>query len=396
MKLGIARLMIALFAASLLVTAPVFAQTSTDDAKAQAKAASEAKKKEEEARKLEEKKKKEEEKAAKEAAKNAPKKKNMDVENIGNRDINKGGFHPMTPNLESEIALGRSVSRELESQVTLVQDPMITEYVNRVGQNLVKNSDSKIPFTIKVIDSDEINAVSLPGGFFYVNTGLILAADDEAELAGVMAHEIAHVTARHAAEQQGRASFVNMLSLPASIFTGGIVGAVVQQSAAILIPTAFYKFNRDAEKEADWLGLQYMYKAGYDPGASVSFFEKLQARETAKRKVSSLFSTHPPTDDRVSENKVNIENFLPAREQYLVTTSEFNRVKAHLADVQYQKTPSEKDRAPSLRRRTPSRRAPTDEDTGSSDKSGAQTKPEDKEPDADAPPVLRRPQDRPQ
>lgn len=407
MRLGITRLLITLLTASLLLTTPAFAQTSapssTDEkalAKAQAKAAAdaakEAKKKEEEARKLEEKKRKEEERAAKEAAKNAPKKKNSDIENIGNRDINKGGFHPMTPNLESEIAMGRQVSRELESQVTLVQDPTVTEYVNRVGQNLVKNSDSQIPFTIKVIDSDEINAVSLPGGFFYVNTGLILAADEEAELAAVMAHEIAHVTARHAAEQQGRASFVNILSLPASIFTGGIVGAVVQQGAGILLPVAFYSFNRKSEEEADWLGLQYMYKAGYDPGASVSFFEKLQARENARRKVSNLFSTHPPTEERVTKTKTNIENFLPAREQYLVSTSEFDRVKTHLAQLQNQRTPSEKDRAPSLRRRTPSKTNPNDDEGAPKDSDEAETKPEDREPDPDAPPVLKRPQDRQQ
>jgi beta-barrel assembly-enhancing protease len=411
MKLGITRLMIALLAASLLFAIPALAQTTAQsgdqasaqtgtpastDPKAQESIAKETKRKLEEARKEEEKKKKEEEKAAKEAAKKAPQKKNSDIENIGNRDINKGGFHPMTPGLESEIALGRQVSRELEAQVTLVQDPMVTEYVNRVGQNLVKNSDSKIPFQIKVIDSDEINAVSLPGGFFYVNTGLILAADEEAELAAVMAHEIAHVTARHAAEQQGRASFVNILSVPASIFTGGIVGAVVQQSAGILLPVAFYSFNRKSEEEADWLGLQYMYKAGYDPGASVSFFEKLQARETARKKVSSLFSTHPATEERVRLTKYNIENFLAPREQYLVSTSEFDRVKAHLAQIQNQKTPSEKERAPSLRRRTPSQRNPNPDDGDSKDKTGAESKPEDREPDADAPPVLKRPQDRPQ
>ena len=188
----------------------------------------------------------------------------------------------MTMSLESEIAMGRSLARELEQSVTLIQDPTITEYVNRVGQNIVKNSDSKIPFTIKVIDSDEINAMSLPGGFFYVNTGLIRAADEEAELAAVMAHEIAHVTARHSAEQQGRASFINILSLPASIFTGGIVGMAINR-ATIAIPTMFFKFNRQSEEEADWLGLQYMYTAGYNPGASVSFFEKLQARRTPGR-----------------------------------------------------------------------------------------------------------------
>jgi beta-barrel assembly-enhancing protease len=378
-----------LLAASLFLATPAFAQTSaqtSDEAKAQAKAAAEAKKQEE-------KKPKQAEKLAKEAAKKAPKKKNDDIENIGNRDINKG-FHPMTPNLESEIALGRQLASDLESQVTLIQDPTVTEYINRVGQNLVKNSDSKIPFTIKVIDSDEINAVSLPGGYFYVNSGLILAADDESELAAVMGHEIAHVTARHAAEQQGKASLVNILSLPASILTGGIVGAVVQNAGALLIPLTFLKFSRGAEEEADWLGLQYMYAAGYDPGAAVSFFEKLEARENAKKKVSSLFASHPPTESRVEKTKINIENFLPPREQYLVTTSEFNDVKAQLLQLQDQRTPTERDRAPSLRKRAPSRRTPDEGDSGSSDKGEVSTKPEDREPDPDAPPVLKRPQDR--
>jgi predicted Zn-dependent protease len=393
MKYGIHRLMIVLLAASLLLSIPALAQTSATvqnsaDAKAQAKA-------EKEAKEAAEKKRKEDEKAAREAAKNSPKKKNDDIENIGNRDINKGGFHPMTMSLENEIALGRQLSKELEQSVVLIQDPTITEYVNRVGQNIVKNSDSKIPFTIKVIDSDEINAMSLPGGFFYVNTGLILAADEEAELAAVMAHEIAHVTARHAAEQQGRASFINILSLPASIFTGGIVGMAINQAAAIAIPMTFFKFDRGAEEEADWLGLQYMYKAGYDPGASVSFFEKLQARENARKKMSSLFSTHPPTEKRVEKTKENIANFLDPREQYLVTTSEFDSVKGRLIQLQDQKGPTERERAPSLRTRTPSRRNPNEEDPDNKGKEGA-TKPDDREPDSEGPPVLKRPQDKPQ
>jgi len=400
------RQLIALFLASLLLAVPAIAQTPSDtqtapttptttstDPKAQEKADKEAKKLADQQKKEEEKKKKEEEKAAKEAE--AHKRKNSDVENIGNRDINKGGFHPMTPSIEKEIALGRELSREYEQSVTLVQDPVITEYVNRVGQNLVKNSDSKIPFTIKVVDSDEINAMSLPDGFFNVNTGLILAADEEAELAAVMGHEIAHVTARHAAEQQGRAQFVNILSIPASIFTGGIAGAAIQQSAAIGLPVLFYKFSRGAEEEADRLGLQYMYKAGYDPGASVTFFEKLQARESAKKKVSSLFSSHPPTEARVIKNKYTIENELPPREQYLVTTSEFDQVKNRLAQLQDQKNPSPREQAPSLRRRTPSRRNPNEGDPGT-DKDGVQTKPDDRQPDSDGPPVLKRPQDRPE
>jgi hypothetical protein len=386
-------LIVGLLAASLLFAVPFFAQT-TQDAKAQAKAAAEAKKLEEKQKKEEEKKRKAAEKAAEKAAKEAKNQKNSDIENIGNRDINKGGgLRIGTPDLEKELAIGRGISKDLESQVTLLQDKVVTEYVNRVGQNIVKNSDAKIPFTIKVIDSDEINALSLPGGFFYVNTGLIMAADEEAELAAVMGHEIAHVTARHAAEQMGSANLVNILSVPAVIFGGGIPGAIIQNTAAVAIPALFYKYGRSAEEEADRLGLQYMYKAGYDPGAAVTFFEKLQARESAKKRMSSLFSSHPPTESRVIKTKANIEFMLPPREQYLVTTSEFDQVKTRLVQLQDQRNPSERERAPSLIRRTPSRRNPNEEGT---DRDGAQTDPADREPDPDAPPVLRRPQDRPQ
>lgn len=403
MKDRFSRTLVALLLA-VFMTTPAFPQTSPNpqDAKAVAKAAAEAekaakkkaeadKKAAEKKAKEEEKLAKEEEKLAKEAAKNAPKKKNMDLENIGNREIN-GGFGLMKMSLESEIALGRQTAKELEAAVTLVQDPVITEYVNRVGQNIVRNSDAKVPFTIKVIDSEEINAVSLPGGFFYVNTGLILAADEEAELAAVMAHEIAHVTARHGAEQQQKASLINIAAIPLMIFGGGIPGMILQQAAQIGVPLTFLHFSRSHEEEADWLGLQYMYTAGYDPGASVSFFEKLQARESAKRKVSGLFSSHPQTEDRVAETKTNIENFLPPKEQYLVTTSEFSKIKALLTRLEDERTPSERDRAPSLRRPAPSRRT-TSEDTRDSTKEGeaGETSSDD-----DAPPVLRRPQDRPQ
>lgn len=395
MKNRFARTLVALLVAVLLTT-PAFPQTSPDaqDPKAVAKAAAEAKKKAEADKKAAEQKAKEEEKAAKELAKNRPK--NSDIENIGNRDINKGGIGLMKMGLEQEIALGRAAAKDLESSVTLLQDPVVLEYVNRLGQNIVRNSDAKVPFTIKVIESDEINAVSLPGGFFYVNTGLIQAADEEAELAGVMAHEIAHVTARHAVEQQQKASLINIAAIPLMIFGGGIPGMILQQAAQIGVPLTFLAFNRSAEAEADRLGLQYMYTAGYDPGASVSFFEKLQARESAKHKVSGLFSTHPPTEARVAETKKNIEIMLPSREQYLVTTSEFAKVKALLARLENERTPSERDRAPSLRRPAPSsRRTPRDEEPRDSTKEGS-SKPGETDSDADAPPVLKRPQDKPQ
>jgi predicted Zn-dependent protease len=206
------------------------------------------------------------------------KKKNSDVDNIGNRNINKGSINFIS--LDKEIAMGRQLAAEIERQVKLIDDPTINEYVNRVGQNLVRNSDAKVPFTIKVVESDEINAFALPGGFFYVNSGLILAADDESELAGVMAHEIAHVAARHGTEQASKAELINFASIPL-IFMGGVGGFALRQAAGFLIPMQFLQFSRKDEAEADYLGLQYLYNTGYDPGAAVSFFEKLQAKESA-------------------------------------------------------------------------------------------------------------------
>jgi predicted Zn-dependent protease len=290
-------------------------------------------------------------KADKEAQKKMPK--NSDIDNIGSRDINKHSIDFMS--YDKEIAMGRQMAAQVEREVKLVQDPVVNEYINRVGQNLVRNSDAKVPFTIKVVESEEINAFALPGGFFYVNSALILAADDEAELAGVMAHEIAHVTARHGAEQQSKAMLLNVATIPL-IFLAGPAGMAVRQTSGLIIPAAFYSFTRSNEAEADYLGLQYMYKTGYDPTAAVSFFEKLEAKETAKPgSMSKLFATHPLTADRIVMEKANIEKILPDKDQYVVTTSEFNKVKAQLASIENNRRPSEEDsNKPSLRRRTAS------------------------------------------
>ncbi|HVT93458.1 MAG TPA: M48 family metallopeptidase [Bryobacteraceae bacterium] len=256
-------------------------------------------------------------------------KKEKNPDEIGDRDVGKGiNFY----SLDKEIALGKSLAQDVEKQAKIIDDPVIAEYVNRIGQNLVRNSDAKVPFTIKVIDSEDVNAFALPGGFFFVNSGLILHADNEAELAGVMAHEIAHVAARHGTRQATRGEIAQLGMIPLYIFSGGWGGYAAYQAASILIPVGFLKFSRGFEAEADMLGLQYMYKAGYDPTAFVDFFEKIESLEKKKPgTLSKVFSTHPPTDDRIKVAQENIATMLKARPEYVVTTSEFNEVKARLA-----------------------------------------------------------------
>jgi beta-barrel assembly-enhancing protease len=252
-------------------------------------------------------------------------KKNPDA--IGDRDVGKGvNFY----SLEKEIALGKGLAQQVERQAKIIDDPIIAEYVNRVGQNLVRNSDAKVPFTIKVIDTEDVNAFALPGGFFFVNSGLILKAETEAELAGVMAHEIAHVAARHGTRQATRGELAQLATIPL-IFMGGWTGYGIRQAASILVPIGYLQFSREFEGEADMLGLQYMYKTGYDPGAFVDFFEKIESLEKKKPgTISKVFSTHPPTDARIVKAQQNIQTMLKERPEYVVTTSEFNDVKARL------------------------------------------------------------------
>lgn len=275
-----------------------------------------------------------------------------DIDDIGDRKVGGRGVGDWY-STETEIKMGKQYAMMIESSVKLIQDPVVTEYVNRIGQNLVRNSDAKVPFTIKVVDSDEINAFALPGGFFYVNSGLILAADEEAELAGVMAHEIAHVAARHAMREQTRMNYASLASIPL-IFVGswGIYEAA-SAAMSIALPMTFMKFSRGFESEADYLGLQYMYKAGYDPGAFITFFEKVQSQEKKKPgTLAKAFSSHPPTPDRILKSQEEIRQVLPARPEYIVNTSEFNEVKARLAALENRKkiNPDQDNNKPSLRR----------------------------------------------
>ncbi len=274
-----------------------------------------------------------------------------DPDKIGDRDVD-GSLNWYS--LEKEIALGKSLANELERQSKIIDDPVISEYVNRVGQNLVRNSDCKVPVTIKVLDTEEPNAMALPGGFFYVNSGLILLADNESELAGVMAHELAHIAARHGTRQATRGQLVNLATIPL-IFMGGWAGFGARQAAGLAIPMGFLKFSRGFEAQADLLGLEYMYKAGYDPTGLVDFFERLQSLE--KRKpgtVSKLFSSHPPTDDRIEAAQKNIALYLKQRPEYVVDTSEFENVKQRLMDLENRRKVAPEDaNKPRLRRNTP-------------------------------------------
>ncbi|MFN2599509.1 MAG: M48 family metallopeptidase [Pyrinomonadaceae bacterium] len=321
--------------------------------------------------------------AAKDA--NRPLATDEDPAMIGKRKLNSGLFAKMSMSVEKEVALGRQVAAEIDRQSKLIDDPVITEYVNRVGQNIVNHSDAKVPFTIKVIDTDEVNAFALPGGFFYVNKGLILAADNEAELAGVMAHETAHVAARHYAETQAKGTLAQIGLIAGSIFLGGIPGMVLQNTAGLGLAAGFSKFSRDAESEADRLGVQYLYAAGYDPSAMAAMFEKL-ASENKKKPgfFAKTFASHPQSIDRLEASKALVARF-PERDEYVINTSEFQRVKARLLRLSNAKastaTDLTNDTEGGQQRPTLKRRSPADDDSTTTDK------PADKK---DAPPTLKK------
>jgi predicted Zn-dependent protease len=306
-----------------------------------------------------------------------------DLDAIGNRNVgcNKGVGNWYS--LDKQVAMGREFSQQVEHSAKLVNDPVVTEYVNRVGQNIVRNSDSKVPFTIKVIDTDEINAFALPGGFFYVNSGLVLAADNEAELAGVMAHEIAHVAACHVAREQTRGNIVNLASIPLIFVPGGwAVYEGTQAALSIGVPLTFMKFSRNFESEADFLGMEYMYKTGYDPQSFISFFEKIEAQEKKKPgTLAKAFSSHPMTPDRVAAAQKEMANVLPPRPEYIVNTSEFDQVKSRLASIENKhKVQTDKDNKdrPTLRRQQTSN-PPSD------------TSPNSQQPDDDRPTLKKNP-----
>jgi hypothetical protein len=306
-----------------------------------------------------------------------------DVSAIGNRTSVGHGLNFYS--LEHEIALGKQLSAEVERQAKFINDPVVTEYVNRVGQNLVRNSDAQVPFTIKVIDSDVVNAFALPGGFFYVNSGLILHADEESELAGVMAHEIAHVCARHGTKQATKGEIAQLAMIPAMIFIPyTLAGYAIYQGMQFAIPMAFLQFTRTDEAEADYLGLEYMYKAGYDPNAFVAFFEKVASDEKKQPgTIPKIFSTHPPTPERIKASQKEIATVLPQRPEYIVTTSEFDVVKHRLQLIEANVKVNDKNpNKPTLRKKTAQTQAPQPGDTSTTS---------DPNSDPDRPTLQRRP-----
>ena len=316
------------------------------------------------------------------AGANKPLSVNEDPAMIGKRNINKGVIAKMSGSTESEVKQGRQLAAEVDRQAKFVDDPVITEYVNRVGQNIVLHSDARIPFTIKVIDSDEVNAFALPGGFFYVNKGLILVADNEAEVAGVMAHEIAHVAARHARENQTKASLLEYLAMGTSIFLGGIPGMIYQNTAGLGLLGAFMKFSRGAEEEADKLGVQYMYAAGYDPSAMATMFEKLESKNKKKPGlIARAFASHPAPPDRRASSLALAARF-PEHEEYVISTSEFQKVKSRLLRLSNARAstagalPGAEEGPPG--RPTLKRRQPTPDDSTTSP-DGVESKPAEKQ-----------------
>ena len=283
-------------------------------------------------------------------------KKKDDPSQIGNRDVGKG---INIYSIEREIALGKQLAQEVQRQAKVVEDPLISEYVNRIGQNLVRNSDAKVPFTFQLIEGDSPNAFALPGGYIFVYTGLLKLAEEEDEMAAALAHEVAHVAARHMTKQATKSELINLASVPVSVILGGGIGGVAaRQGANLGIPAVFLHFTRKDESEADFLGLQYMYAAGYDPNGAISIFEKLESLQKSKPgTLARVFSTHPMDADRIQKTEKEISRILPARDEYIVNTSEYRAIRERLINLDLRKKAKagaqggEDDDRPTIRRR---------------------------------------------
>ncbi len=281
-------------------------------------------------------------------AQDAKPNKKKDPAEIGNRKVDGG---PNFYSIEKELALGRQLSLEVERQAKLYDDPIVVEYLDRIVQNLARHSDVTFPVSVKIIDSDQPNAFTLPGGHMFIDTGLIRLTESEAELAATLAHELGHVAARHATRQATQGTIANIATIPLSIL-GGPVGLLAHGAASVAMPMSFLKFSRVFETEADELGLQYMYESGYDPAASVDIFERLEALEKKKPgTIAQLFNTHPMTSDRIQKAQKNIQNALPPRAEYVINTSDYEDIRSRLVDsLNSRKAVASADKKPTLRK----------------------------------------------
>jgi len=300
-----------------------------------------------------------------------------DINAIGSRNV---AHHVLFISPEKEIAIGKQYSQEIDRTAKLINDPVITEYVNRVAQNVARNSDLKVPLTVKVIDSPGINAFALPGGFLYVNSGLLQTADEESQVAGVIGHEIAHVACRHWAAAQTKQTLLQFMTIPL-MFTPMsypvYIGLVEGMNMGV--PMAFLHFSRNDEAEADYYGLQYMVKAGYDPQAYESIFSKvIEEERRIPGSVPKIFMDHPPTPDRMLAIDQEMKSF-PRRDQYLVSTSEFDDVKARLNQVINNRKKEKQQEGPTLKKRESKEETATEPSDKNKKDSGE-----------DTPPVLKR------
>jgi len=282
------------------------------------------------------------------------KNKKNDPTQIGDRDVGKClNFY----SVEKEMALGKQLAEEVAREAKVVDDPILSEYVNRIGQNLARNSDAKVPFTFRLLQNDVPNAFALPGGYIFVHTGLIGIAAEEDEFAGALAHEIAHVAARHLTCRETKAQLANIGTIPLSILLGGWAGMAARQAAGAAIPMTFLSFSRHDESEADFLGVQYMWAAGYDPNGAISMFEKLETlQRTQPSAVSKLLSTHPMDSDRIAKTQAEIDKILPSKPEYIVTTSDYTNMRQRLLTMENRRKPDDPNKTgddgrPTLKRR---------------------------------------------
>ncbi len=243
--------------------------------------------------------------------------------------INKGQFNIIS--ISQEIKLGKQASKEVEKEMKVVNIPMVRDYINYLGNRLASHSDLKIAYHFGVIEDEEINAFSLPGGYVYVFTGLIDATENESELAGVIGHEIGHIASRHATELLSMQKGINIFASILFNVLGVRITGTQAQLANITATLGVLHYNRSQEKEADDLGLKYMMKAGYNPYSMITFFYKLKKIHKEKPNIlTKILSTHPVTDERIERIKREIENMHINEEDFITNTPQFIRIKSLL------------------------------------------------------------------